>query len=411
MMKAASRKILLRIRPSNELVIGWLTMFVIGSDLFVISPLLPLIAADYAISPALAGLSVTVFSASYMLSAPILGHMADRNGRARVVTYCLFAFAVSNIFTMAAGNLTILLASRCFAGAAAAGVSPSIYALIASSAPSGQRATRLSIVVSGLLISLSFGAPIGALIGASLSWRIVFAGLSTLSLLLVWANNRIWADRRAAAPTTAGSGRLAISAVIPQLAPTVVWSTAVYAMYTYLGGGLTSLGYSTKEIAGAIVFYGSGAIAGVLIGGRMTDRLGAGLTKAVGLSGLCCCFLLLRFSLDAGVLVDCAFGALSLMAQLFFPAQQFTLAQEFPAKRASILAWNNSALFLGISLGSLVGGQAISVGGFDSNLMISAVIAFVGWIINRGNCSARDSGLATRQSRPSDTRAAKSPSP
>jgi predicted MFS family arabinose efflux permease len=117
-------------------------------------------------------------------------------------------------------------------------------------------------------------------------------------------------------------------------------------MYTYLGGGLTSLGYSTKEIAGAIVFYGSGAIAGVLIGGRMTDRLGAGLTKAVGLSGLCCCFLLLRFSLDAGVLVDCAFGALSLMAQLFFPAQQFTLAQEFPAKRASILAWNNSALFL-----------------------------------------------------------------
>lgn len=410
-MKAASRETLLRIRPSNELVIGWLTMFVIGSDLFVISPLLPLIAADYEISPALAGLSVTVFSSTYMLSAPILGHIADRNGRTRVMTYCLFAFAVSNIFTMAAGNLVVLLAARFFAGAAAAGVSPSIYALVAGSAPSGQRATWLSIVVSGLLISLSFGAPVGALIGAWSSWRIVFGGLSTLSLLLVWANNSIWRDRQAAAPTTAGSGRLSISAVIPQLAPTVVWSTAVYAMYTYLGGGLTSFGYSTKEIAGAIVFYGSGAIAGVLIGGRMTDRLGAGLTKAVGLSGLCCCFLLLRFSLDAGVLVDCAFGALSLMAQLFFPAQQFALAQEFPAKRASILAWNNSALFLGISLGSLVGGQAIAMAGFDANLMISAAIALLGWIINQGSRQTRDGGTVTRQPRAAGTRAAKSPSP
>jgi DHA1 family purine base/nucleoside efflux pump-like MFS transporter len=30
-------------------------MFVIGTDLFVVSPLLPLIAVDYQISPALAG--------------------------------------------------------------------------------------------------------------------------------------------------------------------------------------------------------------------------------------------------------------------------------------------------------------------------------------------------------------------
>jgi predicted MFS family arabinose efflux permease len=410
-MKAASRKTLLRIMPSNELVIGWLTMFVIGSDLFVISPLLPLIAADYAISPALAGLSVTVFSTSYMLSAPILGHMADRHGRARVMTYCLFAFAVSNIFTMAAGNLTILLAARFFAGAAAAGVSPSIYALVSASAPSDRRATWMSVVVSGLLISLSFGAPMGALIGNSVSWRIVFAGISTLSILLVWANSRVWSDACAVATSTTGPGRFEIFAVIPRLAPTVVWSTALYGMYTYLGDGLSSFGYSTNDIAETIVFYGSGAIAGVLIGGRMTDRLGAGLTRAIGLGGLCCCFLLLRFSLDAGVFVDCAFGALSLMAQLFFPAQQFALAQRFPANRASILAWNNSALFLGISLGSLVGGQAISVGGFDSNLMISAVIALVGWIIDRGSRSTHDSGLATRQPRPSDTQAAKSPSP
>src|SRR6516162_5833635 len=50
---------------------------------------------------------------------------------------------------------------------------------------------------------------------------------------------------------------------------------------------------------------------------------------------------------------------------------------------ATVLAWNNSALFLGISLGSLVGGQAISQGGFAANLRIAAAIAIAGWMINQ----------------------------
>src|SRR6185312_11661572 len=99
-------------------------------------------------------------------------------------------------------------------------------------------------------------------------------------------------------------------------------------------------------------------------------------------AGLFFCILLLRVALDAGMLVGCAFGLLSVVAQLFFPAQQVTLAGEFPDRRATILAWNNSALFLGISLGSLIGGQAMSIGGFDASLTISAIIAMVAWAIN-----------------------------
>jgi len=390
-MQTANRNNLLAIGPWNELAIGWLTMFVVGSDLFVISPLLPLIAADFGISPSLAGLSVTVFSLAYMLSAPILGHIADRIGRGRVLTYCLCAFSAANLLTAAAGNLTWLLAARLLAGAAAAGVSPSVYALVGGSAPSDRRAVWLAIVVSGLLMSLSFGAPIGALTGARFGWPIVFAGLGALGLLLLGANRLVWRDHHAPKTPAVPSGRLTMATVAPRLAPIVVWSTAVYAMYTYLGDGLISLGYSTEEIAEVIVFYGCGAISGVLIGGRITDRLGAQLTSTIGLAGLCLCFLLLRLALDAGVLVSFAFGLLSAVAQLFFPAQQIRLTNEFPAGRATILAWNNSALFLGISLGSLIGGQAISHGGLDTNLMISAAIAIVGLTINLGDRPQRRS--------------------
>ena len=105
---------------SSKLAVGWLTMFVIGSDLFVVSPLLPLIAADYGIQPSRAGLSVTIFSASYMLSAPLLGAVADRVGRARIMTSCLLAFGVANLLTAACGDFAWLLAARMAAGVTAA---------------------------------------------------------------------------------------------------------------------------------------------------------------------------------------------------------------------------------------------------------------------------------------------------
>ena len=91
-----------------------------------------------------------------------------------------------------------------------------------------------------------------------------------------------------------------------------------------------------------------------------------------------------------------AFAAASTAAQLFFPAQQAGLADDFPAHRATVLAWNNSALFLGISLGSLIGGQAISHVGFTANLRISAAIAIVGWTINQAVMpnTARPQGAA-----------------
>ena len=121
---------IIAIGPSAALAIGWLTMFLIGTDLFVVSPLLPLIAIDYQISPALAELSVTIFSLTYMVRAPLLGHVADRIGRRRQLTCCLLVFASANLATASVGSFVWLLAARLISGAATAGVSPAIYALV-----------------------------------------------------------------------------------------------------------------------------------------------------------------------------------------------------------------------------------------------------------------------------------------
>jgi predicted MFS family arabinose efflux permease len=167
------------------------------------------------------------------------------------------------------------------------------------------------------------------------------------------------------------------------MAPMIVWSTALYGVYTYLGTGLTALGFSTGEIARMIVFYGGGAIIGTLLGGRTADRFGAKPTAGASLIGLAACLVALRLVLPNPMLTAVALAIASAVAQVFFPAQQSALAADFPAHRATVLAWNNSALFLGISLGSLIGGAATAHGGFAGDVMLSAVIALAGCVVNR----------------------------
>src|SRR5215469_11972784 len=173
---------------AGKLAIAWCTMFVVGTDLFVVSPLLPLIARQFDVPPAIAGLGVTAFAAPYMIAAPLLGQIADRVGRRRMLTFCLAGFAAANLMTAAAPSFGWLLAARVVAGVATAGVSPSVYALVGESAPPSRRATWMATAVSGLLCSLSFGAPLGTVVGAVFGWAKVFDLLALLSLVLVLAN-------------------------------------------------------------------------------------------------------------------------------------------------------------------------------------------------------------------------------
>src|ERR1700681_4880169 len=131
--------------PPVQLVVAWLTMFLVGTELFVMSPLLPLLAADYHISATIAGLSVTVFSLTYMVSAPIFGYLSDRIGRRRVLICSLITFAVANLLTASAASLPWLLAVRLFAGAAAAGGAPSIFGLVSGGEPPARRATPAAV--------------------------------------------------------------------------------------------------------------------------------------------------------------------------------------------------------------------------------------------------------------------------
>ena len=365
-------------------------MFVVGTDLFIISPLLPSIAADFDRSAAVTGLAVTVFSLTYLVTAPLIGQLADRIGRRRVLIGCLLGFAAANLLTGLAGGFVWLLVSRVAAGAATAGVSPLIYAGVGEAAPPSRRATWMAIAVSGLLLALSIGAPAGTLIASFWGWPTPFLLLAALSLVLIVANRLVWpADPQAGARTATALPAFVLPTLAMRLLPTVLWATALYGAYTYLGVWLTGAGLSPTEVAQAISCYGLGALAGTLIGGQAADRLGIRRTMLTSLAGLAVGLAVLGAGVGTGWAADIALLILSIFAQLFFPAQQAGLAQQFPQRRGFILAMNNSALFLGISFGSLVGGEAIARAGFGTDAAIGAVIAVAALVLVAGPAQSR----------------------
>jgi predicted MFS family arabinose efflux permease len=380
---ALPRENVLKRRESlKRLAVSWMTLFVIGADLFVSSPLLPYIAREFVISVTFAGLSITLFSICYMASAPLFGHWADKVGHRRLLIPCLISFAVANSVTAHAVSMTWFLVARSAAGISAAGISPSIYALVSTQAPARRRATHLAITVSGLMVSLMVAAPAAAIAAAHFGWSSVFVGLSAAAWLLALVNLRVWSGEHGHVGP-APDVRLRISSLICRLIPMVMWSTSLYSMFTYLGTSLMSLRYSVHRAAMVMLFYGIGSIAGSLLGGRFADRLGVRFTSTAGLVGLGGCLLLAQLALRGPLLVaGCSFLMLSAVAQLFFPAQQAGLAIDFAARRAAVLAWNNSALFLGISLGAVIGGQAVALGGVDAELAIAALLAVIGGAIN-----------------------------
>jgi predicted MFS family arabinose efflux permease len=365
-----------------RLAIAWITLFTIGTDLFVVSPLIPLIARDYQVGVRGAGLAVTTFSLGYVVAAPLFGHLADRLGRRRVLICCLVAFSLANFLTAEAGNLPAMITVRLFCGIAAAGVTPSIYVLAGSTAPAGKRGTWIAVVLTGLLSSLPLGAPIGAMAALHMGWPVVFFCLAGCALVLAPAHRWLWpaAGQQPQPAHMAQSDGFSISVLVQRLIPTVAWATALYSMYTYLAAGLASLGYDPAAVAETVFIYGAAAFAGALLGGRIADRLGPAVAIRISLIGVGLCFLLFWAALNQRLSIAVALAITSVTAQVFFPAQQSLLMGAFPTRNATALSWNNSALFLGMALGSLIGGQAMALGGFAAIMPMSAIVAVAGWV-------------------------------
>ncbi|MFP3607181.1 MFS transporter, partial [Paraburkholderia sp. SIMBA_053] len=77
----------------------WLALgaFAIGTEGFMISPLLPGLATDLSVTIETAGQLVTVFALAYGLSSPVLTALSGSMNRRTLLLASMIAFALSNL--------------------------------------------------------------------------------------------------------------------------------------------------------------------------------------------------------------------------------------------------------------------------------------------------------------------------
>jgi predicted MFS family arabinose efflux permease len=363
-------------RASLGLIAGFFTLFMIGTDLFVVSPLLPMIAGRFRVPPGQAGLMVAVFSVTYVVAAPLLGSLADRRGRRRILGLGLLTFALANVMTGLAPGFVPLLAARALAGLSAAAITPSVYALVGQAATPARRGSRLAIVGAGLLIALASGSPLGAVAAERVGWRPVFIALGAIAFVLAAANLRIW--RGTESSPGAAAAQVSVPVKARAVAVTACWGAAVYGFYTYLGSLRGQHGFGALTFALLLVCYGAGAVTGSIGGGRLSDVLGARRVATLSLLGLSTAELALAALLSLPALVVVVLGLLAVVGYAAFPAHQSRLVGAFQSQSGSVLAWNNSALYVGITAGSLLGGALLSLAGFAAILPATAAIGLLG---------------------------------
>jgi len=362
----------------------WLALgtFAIGTEGFMIAPLLPDLARDLSVSLASAGQLVTVFALTYALSSPVLTALTGEIDRRRLLIASMLAFAAANFVAWSAHSYPALLTARILLAIAAGLYVPNANALGSAIVETSRRGTALSIVTGGTSVAVALGVPLGALVGDRFGWRLNFAAVGALALI---ATAGLLAglprDIAGLLPVSSLRERLDVArqpAVLLALLSTMLWATGAFTVYTYLASFLARAAGIAGSSVGAVLFtWGIAAVIGLRLGGRLTDRFGHLPVIVTSLSVLALAFLSLSMSsvllapVAARVPILLAIAVWGVSAWAFFPAQQARLISIAGVKVAPVaLSLNASFQFLGFSTGAALG----------SLTLVNASPLALGWV-------------------------------
>ena len=116
-------------------VLSFAVMLLVGTDTFLVAPLLPALSARFDVPPARAGWMVSAYAIGYCLTALVAGPTSDRLDRRRVLITGMAAFSATTAATGLAWSFTSMLVLRLATGVAAAVAAPQAWAATAQIVP------------------------------------------------------------------------------------------------------------------------------------------------------------------------------------------------------------------------------------------------------------------------------------
>ena len=368
--------------PTSRLL--WLLAlanFVIGMGAFVVVGVLSPVAAAFDVDRAHAGALMSVYAATYAVASPLLVAATGRLDRRRLLSIGLVLFALGALAAALAPSFALLLAARALMAVGGGLVTPVAASIGVALAGPGQQGRALAIVFGGLTFAQVLGIPAGTWLGYALGWQAAFAVVAVLSVLglaaIVMAlptGIAVPVASLASLGAVLRSGRLMLA-----IAFTALFTGALYVCYTFLAPLLETLyGLSRDGVTGMLLLFGLGAVVGNAMGGRLTDRIGSRRTLVL----LCLAQSLLMPALTLPTWTLVVVGALifvwSVFGWSFMVPQQARLAALDPARLPVLFALNASAIYVGATLGSSVGGAVLKGLGLHALGLFGAALALLG---------------------------------
>lgn len=351
----------------------WLALgtFVVGTEGFVIAGLLPDIAAEAGISVAQGGALVTAFSVSYAFGSPVLATLFGDVDRRRILTATMVLFAASNLAAALTSSFEALLLARVVMALSAGLYAATAQATAIALAPPERRARAIAVVVGGTTVAVALGAPIGALLATLTGWRGTFAAIAAVSVVAAVAIlSKVPAHLRGTRiPLRERAMTIVKPGILPILATTLLAMTGGFSVFTYLALlAVEGAGLPATVIPGLLLAWGVGAALGNFIGGQVADRYGARATAIFAVLGLGVILAIISLATKllspafAGPVVIGLTVLWGIMGWMTLPAQASRLVALHPASAPVSLSLNASALYLGVALGSVLGGAVINLG-------------------------------------------------
>jgi len=368
-------------------VVSFLTLFIIGTDTFLVAPLLPLLRDITGVSVARSGWFVSAYAIGYAATALVAGPLSDRVDRRRVLLAGMAGFVVFTAACAATWGFWPLIVARLLAGAAAAFVTPQIWAAIPVLVTHERVIPTMGAATAGLSIAQVAGIPLGSLL-STLDWRYPFLAVSGTATV-VWIVLAVLFPHVPPA-TTRTTGLFSSYATVASSRPLIL---SLIAYLVFQTGNFTGLSFiatwfahdfhaTQTTISVTMMIIGAGNAIGSLFGSRLVARLGPPRSHLAGLVllGLCYVGCALATSLTAAIIL---LTAAMLVGGFVFPVLMNHLQTHTTTARGTVSALSNTAMYLGTTISGVIGGTLIvtfpgysGISGFIAVTFTAALILY-----------------------------------
>ncbi|MFS0782777.1 MFS transporter [Bacillus sp. 1P06AnD] len=354
--------------------------FVVGMVELVIGGILPLISKDLNISISAAGQLITAFALVLAIAGPITMAATSKIERKKLYLGALAIFLIGNLISFFSHTFEMLMLARIFTAIAASLLIVLSLTIAPKIVAPAYQARAIGVISMGISAALVLGVPLGVLIGEMFGWRMLFLLIAFLALVAMGVIYKYLDELPpdTMVPLREQFASLKSSKIISAHLVTMLMLAGHYVLYAYLTPFLQDrLDFGPMWISATYFVFGLAAVTGGGMGGLLSDRLGAKKSILLMTATFAIVLFLMPFSTYVKVLFPVFLMIWGALSWAVSPAQQSYLIQTAPESAGIQQSFNQSALQLGIALGSAIGGIVIEHNPVTANAWVGGILALL----------------------------------